>query len=127
MGWATPLDEGEALRQATRRDLFKFAFVRNPFSRLLSAYQDKHVVGEQAEPEIWNQVSGGQRGLLGVRGGQYHEGTTHKGQMLSKGQWGPDCSFSCRWYCSTTAGVLHDSSTYYSIITYITILSTTVL
>lgn len=57
-GLGHAFDEGEALRQATRRDLFKFAFVRNPFSRLLSAYQDKHVVGgEQRSRRYWNQVS----------------------------------------------------------------------
>lgn len=50
-------DEGEAIRQVTRRDLFRFAFVRSPFARAASAYLDKHVRGgEQKSRAYWNKV-----------------------------------------------------------------------
>lgn len=50
-------DEGEALRQVTRRDLFRFAFVRSPFARVASAYLDKHVRGgDQRSRDYWNKV-----------------------------------------------------------------------
>ncbi|CAI5511344.1 unnamed protein product [Closterium sp. Naga37s-1] len=40
------MSEPEAIRAVTRRDLVRFVFVRNPFSRLVSAYMDKVVQGE---------------------------------------------------------------------------------
>lgn len=53
-------DEAEAIRMATRRDLFKFTIVRNPFVRAVSAYLDKHVRGgEQKSRAYWNQVGRG--------------------------------------------------------------------
>ncbi|CAI5516744.1 unnamed protein product [Closterium sp. Naga37s-1] len=49
------LDEDDAIRQLTRRDLVKFVFVRNPFSRLLSAHADKLVNGgEKHNVTLWN-------------------------------------------------------------------------
>ncbi|CAI5515173.1 unnamed protein product [Closterium sp. Naga37s-1] len=49
------LDEDDAIRQLTRKDLVKFVFVRNPFSRLLSAHADKLVNGgEKHNVTLWN-------------------------------------------------------------------------
>ncbi|CAI5512889.1 unnamed protein product [Closterium sp. Naga37s-1] len=54
------MSEPEAIRAVTRRDLVRFVFVRNPFSRLVSAYMDKVVQGEGIGMRIrigWTLVS----------------------------------------------------------------------
>ncbi|GJP68294.1 hypothetical protein CLOP_g25024 [Closterium sp. NIES-67] len=67
------LDEDDAIRQLTRRDLVKFVFVRNPFSRLLSAHADKLVNGgEKHNVTLWNhRIFGRER--LEQRGGRMDE------------------------------------------------------
>ncbi|CAI6007524.1 unnamed protein product [Closterium sp. NIES-65] len=63
--------EKEATRAMTRRGLFKFTFVRNPFSRVVSTYLNKLVVTDAPDRtkgwgtrEFWNKV-GVREGLGG--------------------------------------------------------------
>ncbi|CAI5978027.1 unnamed protein product [Closterium sp. NIES-65] len=46
------MTEPEAIRAVTRRDLVRFVFVRDPFSRVVSAFVNKHV---QAESGGWGK------------------------------------------------------------------------
>lgn len=50
--------EAKAIRALTRRDLFKFVVVRNPFSRVVSGYLQKHIAIEPPRTrKQWNAVS----------------------------------------------------------------------
>ncbi|CAI5523679.1 unnamed protein product [Closterium sp. Naga37s-1] len=50
-------EEHENIRFLTRPDFFKFSFVRNPFTRIASAYLNKHVNGVGLHGrQYWNEV-----------------------------------------------------------------------